>query len=81
MRERERRRKPLRDLRLQPYVDIVLPTSGGIIQAHSYQGQFDFHGFLGDRLVKLPSRAEPMPMTAEEKRRFKDVRLLPILKS
>jgi hypothetical protein len=78
MRERERKKKPLHSLRLQPYVDTVLPAGGGVAQTHNYQDQFDFRGFLGGRLVRLPPRAKPTFMTAEEKRRLKDVCLLSI---
>jgi len=44
------------------------------MQANHYQDEFDFRGFLDDKLGELPPRPTPTFMTVEEKRRLLDVR-------
>lgn len=58
----------------QRCVHVILPASRGVMQANHYQDEFDFRGFLDDKLGELPPRPTPTFMTVEEKRRLLDVR-------
>jgi len=74
MRERKRKRRPLRSSSPKRCVHIILSTSGDVTRADCNKDEFDLRGFLDGRLVELPPRPEPELMSAEEKRLFKNVR-------
>jgi len=74
MKERERKKQPSRNSSPKRCVHVALLISRDAMQADRGKDEFDFTGFLDGRLVKLPPRPKPALMSAEEKRRFKNVR-------
>ena len=73
MKERERKKRLLRNSSPRRCVHVIFSTAGDVIQTDRDKDEFDLRGFLDGRLVELPPRPEPELMTAEEKRRFKNV--------